>query len=336
MTATQEARIIPLDPRDRSTHVNIACPVDLSAVQNELTRVGGLNPHGAPNFIIVWAQEHRTWDSGRMRIHFDEEAIPAVHTPNRWAVTSDVYARAVRWLETESQRRRDAYTSLDWTGLNRFPDVGDYLAAHELSDNYMKLPSGQDDLNQLIKLMPDGWMYIPGLWSFEHIGQQCFYVLQWFGPAEFGSEDVWNELRFAEQYMPETDRVEPLVDVLGPYPSHGQHENPCLRICEIETYDDDHPVEIGTKITREICRFKMPTLENVVEPLRELLKIRDRLSNMQKSAAERTAARFRDFHRTAPDRRERAQKNFHERFDAAKPVGKGNPTNISSNKSKAN
>jgi hypothetical protein len=167
-------------------------------------------------------------------------------------------------------------------GFNRYPDIGQYLAANELSDNFMKLPDDKEDLNALIRLMPDGWMYIAGLWDFEHIGQQCFYVLQHFRPAEFGSEAEWNELRFGRQYVPETDREESLVDVLGPYPSKGHYELPVVRVCEIETYEDAHPVEIGKTITREICRYKDPTIENTVEPLREMLKIRDRLSKVKR------------------------------------------------------
>lgn len=332
--AALEARVIPIDPKDRSTWRNTPCPVDLSAIQQEMTRVGGVNEYGQPNFIIVWAQDYRTWDCGKMRIHFDEEAVDAIHTPNRFGVTPDVYSRCVNWYNEQHKLRSAAYMALDWEGFNSFPDIGQYLKENELSANYMRLPSEQDDLNALIGLMPAGWMYVNGLHTFEHIGQQCFYVLQWFRPQEFGSPDSWHELRFGKAYYPETDQDEPLIDILGPFPEHGQYEGVPIRICETRTYEAKDTVIINKTITREIHGYKTPTIENVIPPLQELLRLRDSLTAHEKDSVERNRKRFKDFQDAEPVNREKQKKRFGEIFNDAKPVGKGNPTNISANKAK--
>lgn len=328
-------RIIPLDPNDASTWRNVPCPVDLAPIQRELSVVGGVNEHGFANFRIVWGQEYRTFDLGRMRIHFDEEAVPAIHTPNRFAVPEDVYARAVDWYRREHERRSAAYLSLDWKEFNRYADLAEYLEQNELSDNYKRLPNTEEDLQRLISLMPPGWMYLNGLHTFEHIGQQCFYVLQWFRAEEFGSKAAWDEVRFGRTYVPETDQVEELVDINGPYPERGQYEHVAIRVSSPRTYEDKHPVIIGQTVTREIQGYKEPTLENTVEPLRELLKIRDRLTDYEKSAQARNRRRFTEFRDRMLEGRVAFKENFQEIFRDAKPVGGGNPTNISANKSKS-
>lgn len=329
-----DTRLTPLDPTDPRTWKNIPCPVDLSAIQAELARVGGVNAQGEPNFIIVWGQEYRTWDCGRMRIHFDEEAVPAIHTPNRFAVPPDVYARSLSWLQKQNEKRAAAYMNLDWDAFNKHADIAEYLAENELSDNYMRLPDDPTEMRNLIALMPDGWMYLNGLHTFEHIGQQCFYVLQWFRPAEFGDRKAWDELRFDKAYLPETDQEEALVDINGPYPVIGQYEGVAIRVCETRIYEDKHPVLVGVTIPREIHGFKEPTFDNTVEPLKELLKIRDRLTDSQKDKVGRNRSRFKDFREKRVEGDAEFRKGFREKFDDAKPVGRGEPTNISANKNK--
>jgi hypothetical protein len=334
--ATQSPRIVPLDPRDPTTWKNIPCPDDLTGIQAELTRIGGTNKFGEPNFLIVWAQEYRTFDLGKMRIHFDEEAIDAIHTPNRWAVRADVFTRAASWLEQQNQARQRAYMNLDWDSLNDFADVGDYLRGNELPENYFKLPSDEENLGRLARLLPDGWMYIEGLWDYEHIGQQCYYVLQWYPPEAFGTlnEKAWQELRYDSAYVPETNREEALADVLGPFPGRGGYEGVAVRICDMDVYMDDHPVEIGKKIPRQIYRYKQPTIDYVCERVQELLSIRDTLSDEEKDPIARNKKRFEQFREEQPVKEAAWRSFFRERFNDAKPVGGGNPTNISSNKAK--
>lgn len=326
-------RITPLDPDNPSTWQNIPCPVDLSPIQAELSRVGGRNEFGDPNFIIVWGQEYRTWDLGKMRIHFDDENIDAIHTPNRWAMPKPVYDRAMAWLAKMNQARNEAFLSLNWRAYNRFADVGQYLESYEIKDSYIKLPSDEKDIGRMARLLPDGWMYLNGLHTFEHIGQQCFYVLQWFRPQEFGKEKDWNELRYAAVYYPETDQEEHLIDVLGPYPAKGQYENVVLRIAQTRTYQEKG-MTVDESITREIYGFKEPTIENVIPPLKELLAIRSRLTDAQKDPVNRNASRFKNFRENQVPNKMAWRTEFHKKFDDAKPVGKGNPTNISANKTK--
>lgn len=333
-TVQLEHRVAPLDPRNRSTWKNIPSPVDLAPINAALRDAGGVNEFGEANFIIVWAQEYKTWDAGGMRIHFDDENIEAIHTPRRFACRPDVFTRATAWLEKGNARRAEAYMRLDFDGVGHYPNVADYLKTRELANDYYELPSDETDMGRLARLMPDGWMYIHGHWDFEHIGQQAFYVLQYFRPQEFGGRKEWDELRFGEQYCPETDRVEPLVDILGPFPERGQYENVVLRVADLDTYEDPHPVEIGTTITRDILRFKAPTVAYVCDRVREMIKLRDSLTHAQKDSRKRSAKRFKDFHDRLPEMAEKYGDEFSARFRAAKPVGGGNPTNISTNKTK--
>lgn len=335
MTAiTAKAGITPIDPNDPRTWVNIPGPADLRPIQEELTKVGGLNRFGEPNFIIVWGQEYKTWDCGKMRLHFDEDLVDAKHTANRWACRPDVFERAATWLAHEEQRRVEAFMRLDFETANRFPDVSKYLESYEDSSGYLKLPSNEQDLGRLARLMPDGWMYVNGLFDFEHIGQQVYWVLQYFPPETFGSKKAWDDNRFGNQYYPETDREETLLDINGPFPERGMYEMPVIRIGEKRTVEMKHDILIGTTIQREYYSYKEPTIENTVEPLKELLRIRDRLTDAEKDPVMRSAKREKDFLEERPGAFERWRKSFRERFRDAKPVGGGNPTNTSANKAK--
>lgn len=332
----QNDKLIPLHPDKPETWRNVACPDGLTPIQKELTRVGGKNEFGEPNFIIVWGQEYRTFDCGRMRIHFSEDAVPAVHQPNRWAVTPEVYARAVAWYKAEEQKRRDAFMRCDWEGVNRFPDLALYLSHHELSGNYKKLPSEESDFKTVVGLMPSTWIYIQGLHTFEHIGEQCYYVIQWFTPREFGKhgKKSWKALRYDKHYYPETDRVEPMLDVLGPFPEKGQYEHVAYRICEEVEIVTRHAILIGEERRVLMNRYKQPTLDNVIPPLQELLRIREEAANDQIDPVKRNANRFKDFRRRRVESDGKWRKDFRQMFNDAKPVGKGNPTNISANKTK--
>lgn len=360
-----QPNFVPLDPLIPATWRNVASPVDLRPLNEELRRVGGTNIFGENNFKIVWAQEYETWDLGKMRIHFDEEYIPARHEPVRYAVREDVYARAMAWLELRQEKRRSAFLKCDWAEFARFYDVSDYLKQKEISANYMKLPSNVRDYKILASLMPAGWRYLPALHTYEHTGQQVFYVLQWMSPAEFGSKKEWEKLRYSSRtttetdeetfenlcrlenlseraraevwekvkysekgvYVPETDREEVLVDVLGPFPENGLYERPVLRIGELRK-----GVVVNGKALNDFYGYKEPTLENTIEPLKELLRIRDSVSEYEKKNL--TKKRFADFRAKREKAMQKFSEDFSRKFNDAKPVGKGNPTNISANKTK--
>lgn len=331
--ATATPRIVPLDPQDPKTWINIPAPDDTTAIQAELTRIGELNRYGRPNFIIIWAQEYRTFDLGRNRIHFDEQLIDAIHRPVRWAVRDDVYIRAQSWFAREQKRRTDNYMNLRWSDFAAMPpDVSDYLRNNEPADNYFKLPSDTEDLGRLARLLPDGWKYINGHHTYEHIGQQCYYVLQWFGPEAF-NEKEWSDLRFDRVYCPETDSDE-YIDVNGPFPSEGQYENVVFRVCTRDIIKDKHPNLINETVDREICRYLKPSVEYCADRLNEMIRIRANATAAEKDSVKRTEQRFKDFREQAPTRSEKFRKHFREIFRDARPVGGGNPTNISSNKTK--
>lgn len=335
MTAlTTKAGVEPIDPNDPRTWVNIPSPVDLRPIQEEITKAGGINRFGEPNFIIVWGQEYKTWDCGKMRLHFDEELIDAKHTANRWACRPDVFERAVKWLEARQKERVDAYLNLNFNLANKFADVGKYLAETEDPNSYFKLPSDEEDLGRIARLMPEHWMYVNGLFDYEHIGQQCYWVLQYYPPEMFGSKEAWDDDRYASQYYPETDREETMLDINGPFPERGMYEMPVIRIGEKRTIEMKHDVVIGATIPREYYSYKEPTIANTVEPLRELLRIRDSLTDAEKDPIKRKEKREQDFLEERPKAMDRWRKAFRERFRDAKPVGGGNPTNISANKAK--
>lgn len=226
--------------------------------------------------------------------------------------------------------------NLDWKFLGELPDVGKYLEAEELSENYTLLPSDSEDLGRIARLMPEGWMYINGLHEFEHIGEQAFYVLQWYPPEAFkGGRDGWDIDRFVEAYVPEADCVMKYVDVIGEFPTRGSYEKPVIRIANRATAMMKHKKLVGVSNEYEYSTYKEPTIANVIEPLKELLQIRDSLTEAQKDSDRRNEDRSKDFIENMPVRSEEFKKSFRERFRDAMPFGRGRPTNISSNKSKS-
>ena len=327
---------MPLDPDDSASWVNIPCPVDLKPIQNELTKAGGLNQFGKPNFIIVWGQEYKTFDLGRKRIHFDEGLIPASIRPSRFACRPEVYEKALKWIEGRERERRDAYLRLDWARYGKYTDVAEFFASSAVfSGDWIRLSDDPSvDAAEAMKLMPDGWRYISGLYKHEYIGQQCFYVLQWLTPREFGSKDDWDSNRYGDEFVPETQATERMVDVTGPFPTNGAYENVALRIGKKHTLRIKHSRLINETVEYDIYRFKEPTIQNTVEPLQELLHIRDRLTHAEKSKEYRDNQRRAKFHEDM----ETAKSDHSDLMKAlvrdAAPVGYGNPTNISANKTK--
>jgi hypothetical protein len=331
--ATLQHRVTPLDPADPATWINIPCPDDLTKIQAELTRIGGLNRFERPNFIIVWAQEYRTFDLGQNRIHFDEDLIDAIHRPVRWAVRSDVYQRAQSWFQKQAQKRVDDFMNLRWSEFAALPpNVSDYLKNNELAENYFLLPDDSESLGRIARLIPEGWQYIHGHHKHEHIGQQAYYVLQWYPPESF-NEKEWRELRFDKVYCPETDQDE-YIDINGPFPSEGHYEQVVFRVCTRDVIQVKHPNIIGQTIEREICRYLEPTPDYCADRLREMIQIRDSLTDEQKDPTARSRKRMKHYAEELPTKLAAWRQGFRDRFNDAKPVGGGNPTNISSHKAK--
>ena len=326
--------VVPLDPDNPATWRNHACPVDLKPIQDALTKAGGLNPHGEPNFIIVWGQEYKTWENGKMRIHFSEDLVDPIHMPNRFAVRPEVFGRASAWLRKQKEVQKQAFLNCDWNAFNDFPDISKYLKQHENSADYIALPSDEKDMARLGSLLPPGWQYISGLWDHEFVGQQCFYVIQWLPTSGGTPKREWEKLRFGRSYFPETDQDEDLIDILGPYPSKGSYDNVCVRIGEKRIWYKKNIRAIGTSIPKEYYSYKTPTIENTVNPVKELLKIRDRLTSLEKSPEYRERRREDEFIQNNERDMEKWRQELRKMFHDAAPVGYGNPTNISSNKGK--
>lgn len=311
--------LVLLDYDKPETWVNRPAPADVSAIQHELTRIGGVIPagygemSGQPHFIIVWGQEYKCWLNGKMRLMFDDENIDAQHLPNHFAVTEQVYRRAIHWYLAAEKKRNEALMNCNWENAQKFPDFAEYLRDKESTLDYFRLPS-EADPKTIGAIMPDGYRYLCGLWSYQEIGKQAFFVVQWESPEMLGEEKNWNDNRFDFVYLPETDSDENLIDVLGPYPRHGQYSLPILRIAD--------------KIADGVYRYRQPTVENVIVPMQQLLHIRGRLSQNEKSPEHQQKLRIEKFRRDFAKTRKNHQKDFSYRFKQAKPVGGGNPTNV--------
>lgn len=321
---TVNPRIVPMSLEDKSTHRNVPCPVDLSALQKELTAKGGLIPpgygemSGKPMFIIVWGQEHTAYLLGRRRLMFPESKIDARHRTNQYAVRPEVYARALEWLTAEHERRKNAFLTLNFAEFQKFPDVAAYLEKAESSLDYMKLPADAEGA-RIAAMLPAGWRYVRGLYDYDEIGQQVFFVLQWMPPAFFGNESAWASLRFAQTYFPETDREE-FIDICGDFPRHGRYEHIALRI--------------GTRHENDFFNYKEPTYDNVIVPLQALLRITRNMTESQKTAEAQSRAAFQRERAKQIAETQRFREDFRQRYNDAKPVGKGAPTSISANKNK--
>jgi hypothetical protein len=153
-----------------------------------------------------------------------------------------------------------------------------------------------------------------GLYAYQEIGKQSFFVVQWQSPEMLGSKDDWNENRYDYVYLPETDTDENLVDVLGEYPHFGQYSLPVLRIAD--------------KISDKVYRYRQPTVDNVIVPMKQLLQIRERLSDYEKSPEHQQKLRMDKFMADSVRASEIHKEEFAYKFAQAKPVGGGNPTNV--------
>jgi hypothetical protein len=68
--------------------------------------------------------------------------------------------------------------------------------------------------------------------------------------------------------------------------------------------------------------------------LREMIQIRDSLTDEQKDPTARSRKRMKHYAEELPTKLAAWRQGFRDRFNDAKPVGGGNPTNISSHKAK--
>lgn len=319
---TANPRIVPLKIEDKSTWRNVACPVDLTALQAELTKKGGVIDgygfSGKPKFIIVWGQEYQNYVLGKQRLMFPDNNIEAIHRTNHFAVTPEVYERAIAWLSAENTRRKDAFMNLNFKEFQNFPNFTEYLKNHESPLNYFRLSPDANEA-RIAAMLPPSWRYLRGLYDYEEIGQQCFFVLQWMPPEYFGSESAWASLRFDKVYYPETD-TEEFIDICGEFPYRGKYEHVVLRI--------------GTKQSEDFYNYKTPTFENVITPLQALLRITQNTPESHKTKEYQSEAAFKRARAKQAAETKRFRSDFHERFTEATPVGKGAPTNISANKNK--
>ena len=311
--------LVLFDYEKPETLVNNPPPFDVTDIQRELTRIGGVIPPGygentdKPNFIIVWGQSFKTWLNGKMRLMFDDDRIDAKHFPNHFAVTEKVYQRAVQWYLAEEQKRQDALMRCDFQGAQKFPDFAVYLETHESTLDYFRLPK-EANPKTIAGMIHDGYRYLCGLYSYEEIGRQTFFVLQFQTREMIGTESDWNDNRYGRVYYPETDTDEHLIDILGPYPFHGEYSLPVLRIAD--------------KLGDNLYRYREPSKLNVILPMKQLLMIRETLSNAEKSPDAQQKMRVDNFFRKMERTRRTFREDFSYKFAQAKPVGGGNPTNV--------
>jgi hypothetical protein len=317
--------VTQLSKTDRSTWVNISCPVDLSLIQSELIKIGGLIPDGngeflgKPNFIIVWGQEYKEFLLGKFRLKFSENQIPAEVEPIAFQVSQPVYERYLKWIQREELTRQKAYALANFNALAGFATAEQYLLNYEYQTEFERINSKWSETKVALSIRPN-WRYLFSHYNYNEIGQQCFYVLQWCPAEFFGTEEDWAANRIISNYVPELDADIDFIDNIGHYPIHGKYAFEVMRI--------------GTEIEPNFWVYKEPVLEEICNNLRYLLSLREQRSLEEQSPEGASRRRFKQNAESQEIRKQEFSNFFNDIFDNAVPVGNGQPTNISANKAK--
>ncbi len=276
-----------LDPKKPETWGNRRAPVDVAPLQKLIDAEFGTIPggygemSGKPLYKIVWGQEHKQFERGKMRLAFDDDRIPAIIEHNHYAVTPEVYARALVWLKTQEELRFEAFKSANWTAFGKLPDISDYLEASESPLDYFALPKTAGE-REIVRLLPPNWRYFPGLRIYNETGIQAFIILKWMPPQTFGTPHDWDGARFQIVYVPEAN-CEMLIDTVGDFPRHGLYSVFVKRIAreiDDENYEYREPNEHNTieflrqklwiqKKKNELARQKMINVPEMNEQLRQ-------------------------------------------------------------------
>lgn len=317
--------ILPVDPREPSTWVNHSAPWDVSEIQRDLTRLGGLVPpgfgdlSGQPILKIVWGQTEKMFLGGKDRIRFDDQMIPHIIKQKHFLVTDECFLRCVEWAKKQEEKKRNAYLRCDWHGATRLYRIETYLRQYESSLNYKLLEEGRS-VQEIAQIIPVGWKYLSDIPDITEIGKFSFFVLQWIPPKLLGTEKTWQENRYGFEWCLETGRQE-WQDITGAYPKNGFYEKVVMQVALPVT------IKVGNS-EMDYFRGVIPTRKNTIEPIiAGLYKRENEKSETVKRAAEKRIENLRERQRIK-------DKEFSDQFKAmfwdAVPVGKGNPVSLPS------
>jgi hypothetical protein len=138
------------------------------------------------------------------------------------------------WGQTRTQFRR---------GKERLLYIDERIDAIRHTRHVLKRPLLTDEsgrvttwdtqvLDHAPDIVPEGWLYEEELKSIEWIGEQWFYMEQWYAPEialpngevflPFGTPEQWERDRYEDWEDPELGMVRH-CDVLGPFPREGRY-----------------------------------------------------------------------------------------------------------------
>lgn len=321
-----DEEILPVDPREPSTWKNHPQPYDVSDIQRELTRIGGLVPLGygeysnQPILKIVWGQTEKIFLGGKERIRFDDSAIPHIIKNKNFLVTDACFTRCAAWMRQMELRRKQAALRADWHGAARIYRLESYLRQHESKLDY-ELLSDDKGYAEIARIIPVGWKHIRDIPDITEIGKFSFFVLQWIPPRYLGSEKTWQDNRYGVEWCLETGSRE-WQDITGPFPKNGFYERVVMQVAL--------PVKIRVGAS-EIDYFRgvIPTHKNTIEPIIAGIYKRESAAH-EKDLRLAREKRIEELKERQEQSRREFSKQFQAMFWDAVPVGKGNAVSFPS------
>lgn len=252
-----------LDPQKPETWVNNKPAVD-TALQSELTRVGGVVPTGAyagqPKFKLVFGQTETEFLGGKQRMRFRDARIPRLVRVARYFCSAAVAARLADYAKDKP--------IINEFGV--FDETRESLAKRmesEPSFEYMKLdtitlPEKEYRKQKHLPTIaaPSNWLFISEIEELISIGRECWYVMRWMAPEDYESRESWERNRFAyDVYIPDVGQEVAVVDFNGPYPENGVY----VPFTEIAEYlGDDY----------RNYKYLKPSFSTAVQPVIDIVE----------------------------------------------------------------
>lgn len=316
-----------LDVNNPATWGNSAAPSVNVLIQEQLTKLGGLVPDGngensgKPILKLVWGQSEQIFIGGANRIRFQDSRIPisAPYTQKyrAFAVRKSVLSRLYGKLAVEAHKRRDAFLSCDWEAAAKPVSVADCLAEHFAAFDFHKLDTSSTantrDLINLGLLLPPDYEIVYDGFDYLPVGRQCFYVVEWLPAKVLCSLENWEPERYGTAYSPENND-ERFLDILGAYPRHGLWDNVVLQIAD--------------NVDGLNYEYATPSEANCLEPVRQMLQSRERLSKQEKNKTFAANAWLEAENDRLATLEAKTRASYQELADDALPVGKYNPTSV--------
>jgi hypothetical protein len=262
-----------LDPSDPKTHRNNPAPAIDESLVKDLADIGGLRSNGEPVLRFGWGQTRKEFRRGKERLLYVDTRIPAIETV-RHCLKKVIRRETVK-----------AYSHTKPGGEMVFNDK---IVAH-YDTIYLDGPPS------LLQVIPPGYFYSQELVALEWVGEQLWYVEQYFPAEQIDDPDTWERNRYEDWFDPEIGEIVQRCDVLGEYPAAGRYQ--AIYVIG-EPMDFTEPFEEKNEITEEWepatrvrshLRYRPPG-GDTLEAMREARADRDRTAGMSKG--ERGRQRF--------------------------------------------